>query len=353
MVATRMTFPPNASLQDREAAYAGLIKELSADRQPIIVGPWRSELGFEVSYWIPFLRKLAAVVPNFASRAVTLTRGGASCLYTGLALPGSDLFALRDVTEVRRENLYDQQVRQKGATQKQVEPTDWDDAVCADLAEATKMRLPYHVVHPAWMYWLCAPYWNEDVGLRPLLNLCDFSKPLPKPILPADVLLPPKYVAVRFYGRHTLPTHDPVVRDLIKQVVATIAAQLPVVVLRSGGSYDDHADLEIEGRNIWYVNPTAAEHNISAQMGALSRAAAFVGTYGGVAQAALGMGIPSVGLYQNWGGTAHAHLSLSSWLSKQTKVPFVVGSIGDVGLWRQLTSVPASVLQAKPDAVAV
>ena len=52
------------------------------------------------------------------------------------------------------------------------------------------------------------------------------------------------------------------------------------------------------------------------------------------------MGIPSVSLYKEFGATAHAHLSLSSVVSKATKVPFLVGSLEDVVGWRKVISLP-------------
>jgi hypothetical protein len=71
----------------------------------------------------------------------------------------------------------------------------------------------------------------------------------------------------------------------------------------------------------------------------LSNAAAFIGTYGGVAQTALRFQVPSVSFYTQWGGTAHAHLSLQSWLGKTQGVPFLMSSVEDTRIWRQVTQV--------------
>jgi hypothetical protein len=64
----------------------------------------------------------------------------------------------------------------------------------------------------------------------------------------------------------------------------------------------------------------------------LGKAAFFVGTYGGTSQLALRMGIPSVSLYATWGGTSHAHLTLSSYLSKLQKTPYLVTDFDDLTL---------------------
>lgn len=339
-----MTFDAKALPAVRQQAVAQLVAELSADTQPILCGPWRSELGFEILYWEPFLRYLATVVSKFDTRAAIVTRGGMAPLYAAVASQGVDLYTLRSVTEVRRENLYDHRITSGGKTQKQLVETAWDREVIADAADQLKLALPYHVVHPSWMYWACAPYWEEDAGLRYLSSLSQYV-PLAKPALPADCPLPPRYVAVKFYGRSTWPYPHPDISEVMQQVTGTIAAQTSVVLLSSGNEFDDHLDVALEGPNITRLPPLPVEVNLAVQAAVVAHATAFVGTYGGMAQLALRLGVPSASLYHEWKGTAHAHLSLSSWLSKASGVPFAVGSLTDVGLWKQLTSVSMRAIQ--------
>ena len=334
-----MTFSPSAKPDARQKAVAKLIATLNADDRPILCGPYRSELGFEVSYWLPFLRHLAKHVNSFANRAAIVTRGGLAPLYAAVAHQGYDLYALRSVTDVRRENLFDQ--KQTGLL-KQTRETDWDADVLADAAAELQLGALYHVIHPAWMYWALAPYWEEAMGLRYLLSLTDFT-PLAKPPVPAGEL-PPRYVAVKFYGRATLPYPHPDVAEFVQRTVATIAAQTPVVLLNTSDDHDDHIDIAVGGSNIYRLPSVPAEDNLRVQAAVLAHATAFVGTYGGVAQLALRLGVPSCSVYLEWGGTAHAHLSLSSWLSKGTKVPFLVGSLADTVFWKQIVSVPVKTL---------
>lgn len=329
-----MNFSPKATPSQRQKAVAGLVTSLNADKSPILLGPWRSELGFETSYWLPFLTWLASQVPDFDTRAAVVTRGGLAPLYGSVAAQGFDLYALRSVTDVRRENLFDQK---KSGLLKQTVVTDWDEAVLADAADALGLGAAYHVVHPAWMYWALAPYWTEEQGLTYLLSMTDYA-PLPKLLM--DGTLPPKYVAMKWYGRATFPYPDPIVAEFVQHTVATVAAQVPVVLLHVDGDFDDHNEIPIVGANVHRLPANLApEDNLITQAAVLSNAACFIGTYGGVAQTALRFGVPSVSFYSTWGGTAHAHLSLQSWLSKQTGTPFLVGSPEDSRIWRQVTSV--------------
>jgi hypothetical protein len=198
----------------------------------------------------------------------------------------------------------------------------------------------YHILHPAWMYWALDPFWSEDRGLKYLLSMTDYT-PLPKPIVSTDgIVLPERYVAVKFYRREpTFPIqHD--TAAFVQHVVSLIAQQTHVVLLNSGHAGDDHADLTLSGPNIHTLPKVPPEQNLALQAAVLGKATAFVGTYGGVAQLALRMGVPSVSFWTQFGGTACAHLSLSNFLSQRTGVPFLTGSLADYQLWQQLIVAP-------------
>lgn len=330
-------FDPKATPAQRLAAVEQFAKTLAADDRPILIGPWRSEVGFEGLYWLPFLAKLAKIVPKFKERSVVLTRGGMGQLYKHLSAGAVDLYAMRSVVEVRRRNLAD---HQRSKLQKQMAPTAWDEQLIADAARAAGFGALYHTVHPAWMYWACAPWWDETAGLSHLAALTDYAV-LKKPELAPDAPLPPRYVAMKWYNRATFPYLDPnhnrELAAFIKGVVGRVAEQIPVVVLASSPEYDDHVDIPIQGKNIQALDHNAdPTQNLFQQATVLAHATAFVGVYGGVAQLALRMGVPSVSFYAQWGATAHAHLTLSSALSKKTGVEFCVGDIKDAALWAQV-----------------
>lgn len=322
-------FNPKATPAQRHKAIGQFIAELNSNGAPILLGPWRSEPGFEVSYWTPFLRFLASKVKGFDKRAAVVTRGGLAPLYRDVAATGYDLYALRDVADVRRENLYDAAIRQGGKTTKQLQITEWDEAVLDDAAKALNISGLFHMVHPAWMYWALSPYWQEQVGLQYLASMTDYA-PLPKIAVPGE--MPSVYVAVKFYGRPTFPYPHPEIAEYVQQVVAKIAAQVPVVAIGAGNEHDDHVDVPIAGPNIFVLpDDVPAEENLRIQAAVISHATAFVGTYGGVAQLALRLGVPSFSMFAQWGGTAFAHLALSSWLSKSFRVPFNVQAIAEGG----------------------
>lgn len=309
------------------------LRRIAHGTRPILLGPWRSELGFEGLYWLPFLRWFVKTYAVDPKRFVAVTRGGASVLYGTTAI---DLYRVRSVEAVRLENQYDWQ---GSKLQKQTQMTAWDRDVLKEAAAQVLGRGErYAVLHPSWMYWALAPFWDEQRGMSYLASMTDYA-PITKPKR-LDQDLPAKYVAMKWYDRATFPLHDTQVQALVRDMTSTIAAQAPVVLLTGTPDSDDHRDPEIRHPNVTVVPAARPDDNLAQQIRILAHAEAFVGTYGGMAQLALRVGVPSVSVYKQWGGTAHAHLSLSSLLSKRTNVPFLVGSCDDVQAWKKVVSVP-------------
>lgn len=305
--------------------------------RPILVGPWRSEVGFEVMYQIPFLRWFKTVTGVKGDRLFPITRGGAGVLYQFFQ-PGVDLYQLRSVDSVRQENFYD---RHRTGMQKQtLGVTEWDRDVLKEAARQLLGRgARYHVLHPSVMYRALTPWWDEQRGLSYLRSLTEFQ-PLPKPAY-KDLQLPDQFVAMKWYGRATFEVNQEPLKQFCSQVTGTIAQHIPVILLAQEHGGDEHTDLIVTGQNIATLPKVPPQDSVHIQAAVLARASAFVGTYGGVAQMALRMGIPSCSFFDKWGGTAQAHLTLSQHLSLATGTNFQVGNLSDAQLWTRVVSVPA------------
>ena len=57
------------------------IAQLAEGQAPIIVGPWLAEVGYEVLYWIPFLRWFQDAHGISKERLVVVSRGGMESAY--------------------------------------------------------------------------------------------------------------------------------------------------------------------------------------------------------------------------------------------------------------------------------
>lgn len=263
-------------------------------------------------------------------RMHVITRGGMGALYG--AAHGFELFEMRAPQDVRIENNY-QQARTGKLKQEAV--SAWDQAVLEDAAQTIGLT-DYLVLHPAWMFADCTPFIDGWAGLTTLNERMRYERLSPPP-LPEGLILPEKFVAVRFYFRYTFPYH-PAIIEFARATIRQLAEQLPVVLLHPGVHADEHVDLDVKDlpnvlklSDLTTVTPA---NNLMVQTAVLSRASAFVGTYGGMAQLALRCGVPSVSFYHEWKGTAMAHKHLSDGLALQMGVPCQVYRIGEVPLAR-------------------
>jgi hypothetical protein len=70
------------------------VARLATGSHPLIVGPWLSEVGYEVLYWIPFVRWVQATYHVDPERLIVATRGGAAVWYSDITRRSVELFDL-------------------------------------------------------------------------------------------------------------------------------------------------------------------------------------------------------------------------------------------------------------------
>jgi len=316
-------FPNTLPLQWR--LYA---RHLAASRRPILVGPWQSEVGFELLYWIPFLHNLRERYGISRDRLIAIGRGGSAQWYDTAGT--ADLYERMPLDEARTLSV---QSSQRTGSIKQTGTPAWERHVCALTANGLGIA-KYHVLSPSWMYRLVAPFWEGKQPInwldRHLLHAVKMPAPPIAPELAAQ--LPATFVAMRWYARPTWPLRE----DLVlwtRKAVAAVAERMPVILMDSGLHADDHADMALGTiPNVLKLSDLAQQtplNNLAIQSSVIARASAYVGTYGGMAQGAMRWGVPTVALYDQFGQTSPAHLHLSQSLSLKTGVPFMVGRPGD------------------------
>src|SRR4029077_5178669 len=67
--------------QDETTAIRKLVYKLSRNEETIVVGPWMSEVGFEILYWIPFLNWAMTYKQFDPERLIVISRGGVADWY--------------------------------------------------------------------------------------------------------------------------------------------------------------------------------------------------------------------------------------------------------------------------------
>jgi hypothetical protein len=286
---------------------------IAASGEPIVAGPWLGEVGFELLYWVPFLAWFAQEFAVAPERFLIVSRGGTAAWYRRFASHYADVFDV--VTPERFRQEHDRRVRELGE-QKQTRPTAFDRELVAAAVRGAGTEA-WQLLHPSRMYEAFNPFWWGHVPIDWVHGHARYA-PLPAPV-PAPAAaplsgLPADYVAAKFYFNECFPA-TAANRQFVASMLEVLSRRLPVVVLSTGLSLDDHADGHDRGGRNHRVTtlPEGIDpaHNLELQSAVVSRARAVVGTYGGFAYLAPFFGVPSLGCYSDAGGFSIKHLEVA------------------------------------------
>jgi hypothetical protein len=126
---------------------------LAAGRDTIVVGPWLGEVGFELLYWVPFLRWFAESFRVAPDRLLIVSRGGTASWYRPFASGYRDIFDYLTPEEFRRR--HDERVAANGE-QKQTQVLAFERQLLRELTKDVHSR---SMLHPSTMYGLFNPFW--------------------------------------------------------------------------------------------------------------------------------------------------------------------------------------------------
>lgn len=301
--------------------------------RPILIGPWREEIGSETLYWLPWLLEWRKRYGIQKDRLVAISRGGASVWYDA-SMP-VELFDYWPLEVLRLETA---RSTAKHGSLKQVEMTELERLLYPVIAARLGLRR-YHVLHPQAMYQELQGWWLEQMGLKAIIKALRFAPP-PVPPLPLGTQLPERFLCVRFYHRYTWPLTDEV-RDWCGAVVGQLAKNIPIVVIGSSQHHDDHLDLAFNGPNIVNLMDQFPEReNLAFQSAVLAKSSGFVGTYGGLMQLAVRLKKPAAGFFLKWSGTAIGHRILTEWLATAQGTPLFIGTPSEGEFVRSVISQP-------------
>jgi hypothetical protein len=283
--------------EDTDLVRAELAR-LAARDDPVVVGPFVGEVGFELLYWVPFVRWMLREFPRLRGRLVVASRGGTVAWY------GDGIGDYVDVLDVFSPEEF---VERRGDELKQRTVSALDAEFLSAMAERFALR-DLQFVHPSlmWNGYYRAVKTDERAYARavhglaegvtePLLGLRSVYEPIARPPLGTlEGALPDEYVAARFYFGRSFPDRAEN-RALADSVLRGLSERVPVVLLNNALTLDDHTDLDLDSpRFITLADHMTPATNLHVQTVAVSRARAFVGTYGGLCYLAPHLGVPSL-----------------------------------------------------------
>jgi hypothetical protein len=319
---------------DQAGAFAAVTRHIESEIERIVrsdarvlVGPWMSEVGFELLYWIPMLQWIKERFALDPKRVVVISRGGARSWYQGIGERYVDVF---ECLPPERYTATNQARWQAELNQKQSVRHALDEEVIA-CARKQEGLADYEVLHPSLMYRLFWPIFQGRLPIEDLSLHTRYAR-LAKPDLPQELadVLPKSYVAMRFYFRPSFPDSE-ANRSFAARVAKAVSSKIPVVLLNTGLNLDDHADCPADALLTLerFVTPT---NNLDIQSRVIANARALVGTYGGLSYLAPFYGVPSIGFYSDDRDLKPAHLGVAQAASRTLDSRLIELNVGDLDL---------------------
>jgi hypothetical protein len=288
----------HAAMAQRPGEIEQEIAAIADNGGPIVIGPWLAEVGYEVLYWIPFLRWVQDRYRIAPERFVVLSRGGMEHLYQPVAASYVDIFDHLTPAELASRNDA-RQVSEEAGGRKQSMAGGALDEELLRRARSVAKSADAAALHPSLMFRLFREVWHGNLPLDVLWTHADFAM-APRPPRPALAGLPPRYTAVKFYTGTAL-RDTAATRDALRALVASLARDTPVVLLDTGLAIDDHADYRftdianVVNAREWMTPRT----NLGVQAALIAHAESFVSTCGGLAWLAPFMGVPTVAVFED------------------------------------------------------
>jgi len=273
------------------------LKALGAGRGPIIVGPWLSEIGFELLYWIPFLRWACAFAKLRRDDLWIVSRGGCRSWYADIGAHYVDVFDFYTPEQFRAGNarrIAEQAHRalslglREGLTStKQHTLTAFDRDILG------RVNLPNaRVLHPSTMYGVFRSFWRRQTP-----SLYDqITAPTRLRTATRAEGLPAAYVAAKFYASAAC-SQSPLHAQMVNAIVRATVKTTDVVLLHTGTKFDEHGEFAIEPHPRVHRVAMDPATNLETQTAVLAGASGFVGTYGGFAYLAPFLGVPTRTFY--------------------------------------------------------
>lgn len=306
------------------------LKKIGAGSGPVLIGPWLSEVGFELLYWLPFLRWACAFAGLKREDIWVVSRGGCRSWYQDIGAHYIDVLEFFTPDEFRAANerrIAAQAANHvalglKAGTQspKQHEVSDFDRAILDWTREAGLSGQRW--IHPSMMYAFFKPFWRKKAH-----DLYQRSTKVRR-LQPIDcgLSLPESYVAMKFYWSAAMP-ESPFATRVIRDIVHAQCESTDVVLLHSDTQYDDHPSALVPSHpRVHHVDlpPTS---NLDIQTAVIAGATSFVGTYGGFSYLAPFLGVPTMALF-GLDNFRKDHLRLMKQITAQTlRVQFEVGGL--------------------------
>lgn len=322
------------------------LARLASGSHTIVAGPWLGEVGFELLYWVPFLRWFAdrfAVAPE---RLLVVSRGGTASWYRPFAGGYREIFDYLTPDQFRRR--HDERVAANGE-QKQTQVLQFEHQLLRELTGDVHDRV---MLHPSSMYSLFNPFWWGHVDESWVHHRARYARlqaaddalqsrtecvhrdeagalrrgtaGVTQPSETAGATLPSStasrdgfelptapYTAVKFYFNDCFPGTE-ANRAFLRRTLQDLLAKGPVVSLTTSLHLDDHGGDHAQPTGVRALpSEVDPRGNLALQTAIVAGAARFVGTYGGFSYLAPFLGVSATAYFSDAEGFSPRHLGMA------------------------------------------
>jgi hypothetical protein len=262
----------------------------------VVVGPWLMEVGFELLYWIPYLRAELSRLGIPKERVIAISRGGAELWYTDIAS------RYLDILDVMTPDEFHQWTSGGGdggdaleGFRKPFAAGPFETTVLDKVVKKAGID-DYRVIMPSAMYSLLRNVWRSRFGKDELERHLAPTRIAP----PAPLELPFEgpYVVAKFYHSSVFPK-IPETEAFAVSLIRQLAARNHVVLLSNVVQLDDHSTLRLGRGGSRYRIFDASQlygprDNLAKQTALVAHAKELHGTYGGFSYLGPLLGVDTV-----------------------------------------------------------
>jgi hypothetical protein len=309
------------------------IRRLRQSQQPILCGPWLGEIGFELLYWVPFLRWMCQTANILPDRVWILSRGGGRSWYADFAghyVEAYDFFTVAELRTLNQARVTEQAkrgrqfgLRRHQVTAKQFGLMEAESSLLGHARRSIGQSEPY-LIHPSLMYRLFRPFWRPPKMdlFRKWATVTRLQRLTIEDRTPTE-RLPPTYIAVKAYSSEACRISAKSAESM-RRLIRTLQRKAPVVLLETGHAYDEHGEFSAPDCIVPAFDPAT---NLAQQTAIISGATEFVSTYGGFAYLGPLVGVPTLGVYTD-ANFRRDHLQLMKMVShRMLHVDFRIASL--------------------------
>jgi hypothetical protein len=269
------------------------IERIASSGKIVIAGPWHAEVGFEILYWIPFLRWVRERFGLPRGRLVAISRGGAAPWYDGVAGTYFDILdqlSVEDLRALRRDHEAEHGV------QKQMRSIPADARILSAVKDSLGGE-EFAVLHPSTMFGLLRWFWSGAQPIDLALQHRVDSGFAPPPPASRPEGFPERYVAAKLYFSECFPDTEEN-REFLDRLLDAMTRDRSVVLLDTGPGIDEHRHIEAEHPGVIDARPLMTmRDNLATQTAIVAGADELTSTYGGFAYLGPHLGVPTTSFY--------------------------------------------------------